>query len=193
MASTLSLSVLRFGTHKDSPWFGGRWGSEDIYVFLDDQGKPVSSQCAGKASLATVSIAPHIPAFQSSQAQPLKCRTWPLAENNQLFSLAYVLTELAYGKPFADIECPRLTPPPADNHDTFEDGGHINEYIKLREIVKYQLEYEVGRKFASAVKACFDIDFGQKERDLSKEETRVEYYEKVVRKIQECVQLLEED
>lgn len=194
MASMISLAVLHFGSLPLSPWLGHRWASDDIYVFLNGQGKPVVSRQCGEPPLAAGTFAPHVSALRPTQSRSERRSPWPLAKNSQLFSLAYVLTELAYGKPFADIESSRSASPlPTNNNDdTPGDRSYIKQYIKLREIVEDRLHDEAGRKFASAVSACFHAKLS-KSHDLTDEGTRAEYYEKVVKKLQECVKVLEED
>jgi hypothetical protein len=193
MTLTLALSILQFGSFPSSPWLQDEWGTDDIYIFYDEGGRLVSNEA--RSCTTPMSLVAHTSAFiEKTSSRPTYGNI--LASNMQLFSLARVLTELAFGKTLTNIECPRIDPSSGDNsnaHSTTQPQptGHIVEYLKLRDIVDTQLRYEVNLKFALAVKACFNFDFVHGERDLSKRKTQEQYYEKVVKKLEELVKTLD--
>lgn len=182
MAFVLSLSILEFGSFL-SPWFQDHWRSRDIYFFLENRDiDPVSNGPTQYPS--SLSFAPHISALFDTGVVAIPRRS--LARNNQLFSLAVVLTEIAFGKPLADIESPSGIP-------TFGQEDIISEYVKLKDIIDTRLAGEIGQKYATVVERLFYCEFGlDLVRDFTKKEMQVQYYGMVVGKLEECVKVLEQ-
>lgn len=180
MAPILALSILQFGSFSSS-WFQEHWRSRDIFFFLNER---ISNRCGrAAATSASLSLAPYITSFFGlPQLQPSR----RIARNNQLFSLALVLSEIAFGMTLPEIPSPNNIP-------TFAEDDSILEYLKLKEIVDTKrLEGQVSRKYAKVVEQCFYCDFGLG-GDFTKKDLQKAFLRNVVGKLQECVRVLDED
>ncbi|KAF8536263.1 hypothetical protein BDD12DRAFT_935178 [Trichophaea hybrida] len=177
MASILALSTLQFGSLSSS-WFQEHWRSGDIFFFLDQR---VSNGCnGGVAKPSSLSLVPHISALFGPSRRRRK-----VARNSLLFSLALVLSEIAFGETLSKIPSPNGIPESAG-----EDP--ILEYLKLQEIVDTKrLEGQVSRKYAKVVERCFYCDFALGD-DFTKKDLQEVFYRDVVEKLQECVKVLDE-
>jgi len=177
MARTLALSILQFGSFSSS-WFQEHWRSGDISFFLDEWASNGRNRVSTTGS-APLSLAPHITAlFETSNSQPSR---HTIARNNQLFSLAIVLTEIATGQSLSEIGSPK-------GITNFTAGDPIWEYIKLQEIINTQrLAIDVSPKYAKVVERCFYCDFGLGEGDFTKKDLQMAFLSDVVIRLQECV------
>jgi hypothetical protein len=107
-----------------------------------------------------------VPAFprgiQASEPVTSNYSTSP-ARNEQLFSLALVLIEIAFGNKLFKIHEPRQIPE--------KEGDQWAEYMKAKVILDSGvLQKEMGVAYAQIVKRCLYCDFGILEEDLNKKE-----------------------
>lgn len=178
----LSLSVLYFGSYTNS-WFKERWRSQDIYFFGDQQQQEIQS--IGSPHVAT-SFGPLRAdrlldsSTNDDNLSTLKPGT-TLARNEQLFSLAIVLIEIAYG----DLLCNIFE----NGSRTTEEPKKLNEfaeYLKAKMVSDF-IGREMGKKYADVVKRCLYCDFGIDESDLSKRKLQEVFFTNVVCELERCV------
>lgn len=174
LALVLAAATLQYGSFSAS-WFQEHWRSRDIFFFFDRQKQLQQELC----TMDPYVVAP----FKRNQTASAGVHVSP-AKNNQLFSLAIVLTEIAFGKLLQNIRGrKRIDGPPSDI---------IWEYLKLREILQSKtLAREIGRKYAKVVEKCMGGDFG--DGDLDTREVQDSFYTNVVKVLEECLRSFEED
>lgn len=179
----LSVSVLYFGSYTNS-WFKERWRSQDIYFFgnLKQQG----AQSIGSPHVAT--------SFNSSREDGLpgsspvdddglhlqKAGT-SLARNEQLFSLAIVLMEIAYG----DLLCNIFEGRDQESGEP-KRLDEFAEYLKAKMVSDF-IGREMGKRYADVVKRCLYCDFGIDESDFSKRKLQDVFFTNVICELERCV------
>lgn len=178
LARTLALSVLQYGLFQKS-YFQERWRSQDVLFFLDGDQSSLQS--------TSVALDPHIRAFignevaTSSQSSMLQALGLPKSE--PLFSLATVLTEIAFGKKLVEIKL--------DNDVGGSPKDPFWEYMKLRAIVKSDaLAFRVGKTYAGIVERCVEAELGVGSSDLLGKKVQEAYYDEIVVKLESCLKFL---
>jgi hypothetical protein len=142
IAVTLAASILHSGSYTAS-WFQERWRSRDIFFFLPQQ----RSLAAGRSALQP-HVVPEFPrAIEDAQDPdviPPISLVPSVARNEQLFSLALVLIEIAFGdKLFNIYEPARIAE---------KEGDPFAEYMKAKMILDSgQLEREMGVTYAQVI------------------------------------------
>lgn len=183
IALILSLSLLHYGSYSTS-WFQERWRSRDIFFFLEAQGQFPG----GSRSTLNPYVVPFSPTSIENASSTGGIPTTPskgIARNEQLFSLALVLIEIAFGKTLFSIYEPRNIPQ--------KDGDDIAEYMKAKMILSSgMLAKEMGSVYAEVVRRCLYCDFGIVEEDLGKRELQEIFYEKVVCELERCLKKFQE-
>lgn len=180
----LSLSVLYFGSYTTS-WFKERWRSQDIYFFGNQQRQGILSIGSPHVVTSFSSLRGNElldPSSANDDNQYIQKPGTTLARNEQLFSLAVVLIEIAYG----DLLC-----------NIFERGDQrkgesqkldeFAEYLKAKTISDF-IGGEMGKKYADVVRRCLFCDFGIDENDLSKRKLQEAFFTNVVCELERCVQ-----
>jgi hypothetical protein len=148
MAVTLAVAILHSGSYSAS-WFQERWRSRDIFFFLPQQ-RPL----AGGRSALQPHVVPEFPCAiedaQDPDSGPPITPVPSMAHNEQLFSLALVLIEIAFGdKLFNIYEPARIAE---------KKGDPFAEYMKAKMILDSgQLEREMGVTYAQVI-SCPDSD-----------------------------------
>lgn len=179
IAVTLAMSILHLGSYSAS-WFQERWRSKDIFFFLKPQQRSLAYGQNG--------LQPHVvPAFpravqnaQDFDVDSPSAYIPSVARNEQLFSLALVLIEIAFGDTLFKIYEPAKIAKKED--DPF------SEYMKAKMILDSgQLEREMGVAYAQVVKRCLYCEFGILEEDLSKKEMQEIFYRMVVAQLEGCL------
>lgn len=165
LAMLLATALLHYGSFRGS-WFRDSWSSGDVFFFIDkDQG------------LLPTSF-PHITIPKSKP----KCHHHRApVNNNQLLSLAVVMTEIALGITLGPLD--RDSNPDAES----------SERNKVRELLRERKNFtnSVGRKYAEAVATCLNSDYTLGTGDLKEEDVRDAFYENVVLKLERCVEELD--
>lgn len=180
IAHRLSLSLLYFGPSSPS-WFQERWRSRDIFFFLKLQ-LPDNEYTLDPYVVPCFSAAANPPSIDGkTPTTPLK----GIALNEQLFSLAIVLIEIAFGEKLLNIYEPKEIPK--------KDGDDFTEILKARCILgSNSLLKKMGPVYSNVVKRCLDCRFdGTLEYDLSNIELRKIYYEQVVCELERCLKAVQ--
>lgn len=184
IAVILSLSLLHFGTYSIS-WFRERWRSQDIFFFLEPQQQlPV---CVGALGPYVVPAFPMATKSTSTNggtriSPPAQMRG--IAQNEQLFSLALVLIEVAFGNTLFEIYEPA--------NILEKRGDEVVEYIKAKMILDFGvLAQEMGPVYAEVVGRCLYCKFGDTgvgKVDLSMQELQELFFRKVVCELKRCLE-----
>lgn len=182
LALVLSLSVLYFGSCTNS-WFRERWRSQDIYFFGDGQQQGLLSigsphvttpfSCSGGNELSN-------PSARNNNSLEVPKAGTTLVRSEQLFSLAIVLIEIAYGDLLCNISESRGQPTGPKRLDEFA------EYLKAKTVSDF-IGREMGKKYADVVKRCLYCDFGIDESDLCQRSLQEAFSLNVVCRLEQCV------
>ncbi|RPA73297.1 hypothetical protein BJ508DRAFT_419098 [Ascobolus immersus RN42] len=170
MAHLLTRSLICLGSTPNT-WFIDGWGSREINFFLDGQVRKSGQQ------LNTLKpfIMPRFPT-QTGSHPTVPSKSQCLARDSQLFSLAVVLIELAFGRPLAAISVPGV-----EYSESSEDADACYRHAKA--ILDHQLvKAAVGSTYADIVERCFYGDFGLRSREIgfANEKMREVFYTLVV-------------
>jgi hypothetical protein len=180
IAHRLSLSLLYFGPNSPS-WFQERWRSRDIFFFLKLQ-LPNNRYTLDPYVVPCFSAAVKPPSINAkAPTTPLK----GIALNEQLFSLAIVLIEIAFGEKLLNIYEPKEIPK--------KDDDDFTEILKARSILSSNtLLKKMGPVYSNVAKRCLDCRFdGTLECDLSNTELQKIYYEQVVCELERCLKAVQ--
>ncbi|RPA73306.1 hypothetical protein BJ508DRAFT_419106 [Ascobolus immersus RN42] len=170
MAHLLALSLGCLGSTPNT-WFLDGWGSKDIQFFLSGK---VQNDDELLESLKPFVMPSFTPRMDHQGTFAARKGLLDLAKDGQLFSLAVVMIELAFGKPLEDIPIPGTgvhQPPKTD----------LEYYLHAKKILKMGLlKKKAGKGFAYAVERCFYGDFGVEETSLGDERMRELFHSTVI-------------
>jgi hypothetical protein len=179
IAFVLSAAVLQYGSLPAS-WFQERWRCKDICFFVDSDHQYHSQDSDAMDPYITT-------LFENNTSEPESSYQISPAKDDRLFSLAVVLTEIAFGTVLANIQDKKkISGSPKDI---------MWEFLKMREIIKSgMLMREIGRKYANVVESCMDYDFRLgKAAGVWTNEVQKAYYGNVVGKLEECIRSFDEE
>lgn len=166
IAYVLSLSLLHFGSYSTS-WFQERWRSRDVFFFIELQ-----NQLQKYGTTLDPYVVPCFPTSDRGMPPP-PTPSSGIARNEQLFSLALVLIEIAFSDTLSKIYEPAKIPT--------TKGDDIVEFMKAKMILDSgMLMREMGLAYSQVVSRCLYCDFGIDGADFSKKELQEIFYEKVV-------------
>ncbi|RPA73299.1 hypothetical protein BJ508DRAFT_419100 [Ascobolus immersus RN42] len=173
MAHLLALSLFCLGGRPNT-WFVDGWGSKDVLFFLRD-----GIQQGNNNPLETLRpfVMPCFSMDGDGQTMPASSsRKNTLARDPQLFSLAVVLVELAFGSPLDKITIPGR-PACGSLEKDDELYSHAKSIFDTGLLVR-----QAGLKFSEVVERCFYGDFGVKpgETGFGNERMREKFYSTVI-------------
>lgn len=101
-----------------------------------------------------------------------------LAKNEQLYSLAIALIEIAYGDTLQNLL--------QENGVVGGEWNHAKEYSGARELAERVGEV-MSRRYAMVVRRCFWCDFAIEEEQMTSARLQRAYYEKVECELRACM------
>ena len=170
LAKLLSMTTLEYSS---TPWLADKWRSIDIRFFkifnTQDKTLLISPHISVKAvqRQADWNGNLEVPNNNEVDSQDLDMSC---ARNETLFSLAIVLLELGFSKPWNSLRKDVCLEP---------TSGRINDYTIAMKLTR-TLSKQIGIEYAEIVRKCLGCDFGLGENDFTSVDLRQRFASEVI-------------